>query len=569
MRSWLASVALVASTLLIPRATSAQPTIELDEERPYGRPDERPVTAGPMTEEAASAKQLFDAERWGEAALLLARVANGDSDDDGGNRQIAQFHLAIALYRLHFYHASYGIFAEIADEARHLKFNETLLWLAKLATQLPEPADVVERIGRYRTGSLTRFDNPQHRGMHWQISYLLGRYKYRNRDYEEAIRLFAKVDKGSKHYAGAQLWIGNAFVQLRKTGPAVKAFERTVQAIDEGAQGEPGLRDLALLSLARVHYAAGVRGDGSDARVTDPAMLRAAIAYWSRVEAGGERWLDALSEQSWAHFKAGAYSRALGNIHTIQAPYFPGALYPEADVLEALVSFELCHYEDATTMAANMQKRYGPIQRELERTFNRFFHREDSDTQFFMFLKDVRAGKTSLSAAARPVVERSFSDRLLLRHLDYVRVIDEEHARFKKAPEEFRSSPLGNDITDALTLAHDLAVRNAGGLARERYQATVDELSGHLQDARNLRDATKVERDRIAQGLADGQPTRNAKKEGLLIYAAAGTGEGDVLWPFDGEYWLDELGTYRQKVVSSCRKVSRNDEPRRAPRPLP
>ena len=56
--------------------------------------------------------------------------------DDEGNKQLAQYHLAIALYRLQFYQASYAIFSEIAEKPNHLKFSETLLWLAKLATQL-------------------------------------------------------------------------------------------------------------------------------------------------------------------------------------------------------------------------------------------------------------------------------------------------------------------------------------------------------------------------------------------------------------------------------------------------
>ena len=94
-----------------------------------------------MTEEAANAKRLFDTERWSEAALGLYRVYKGETGDDGGNRQVAQYHLAIALYRLKFFQASYGIFSEIADKPNHLKFAETLLWLSKLATQLPEPAE--------------------------------------------------------------------------------------------------------------------------------------------------------------------------------------------------------------------------------------------------------------------------------------------------------------------------------------------------------------------------------------------------------------------------------------------
>ena len=129
----------------------------------------------------------------GRAALY--RVFKGETGDDEGNKQLAQYHLAIALYRLKFYQASYGIFSEIADKPNHLKFNETLLWLAKLATQLPEPADIIERVGKYNDEQIARFNNAQQRDLYWQLNYLLGRYKYRNRQYEEAIRLFDKVDR--------------------------------------------------------------------------------------------------------------------------------------------------------------------------------------------------------------------------------------------------------------------------------------------------------------------------------------------------------------------------------------
>src|SRR5688572_9632282 len=59
--------------------------IDLDEEDEDGDPkkkaayDDGPVTAGQMTEEAAQAKRLFDAERWSEAALALKRVVAGDT----------------------------------------------------------------------------------------------------------------------------------------------------------------------------------------------------------------------------------------------------------------------------------------------------------------------------------------------------------------------------------------------------------------------------------------------------------------------------------------------------------
>ncbi|MGK4005628.1 hypothetical protein WMF31_23580 [Sorangium sp. So ce1036] len=515
--------------------------------------DSGPVTAGQMTEEAAQAKRLFDGEKWSEAALRLKRVVDGDTGDDEGNKQIAQYHLAIALYRLQFYQASYAIFSQIADKPNHLKFNETLLWLSKLATQLPEPADIIERVGKYKTEQIARFNNPQQRDLYWQLNYLLGRYKYRNRSYEEAISLFAKVDQKSKYYVQAQFFSGISYVQLRKSVPAVKSFQRIVQAIDDGIEGvedEARMRDLAFLSMARTYYSASVRLDDNNVPTIDAARLSAAVKYWNRVDVASEYWLDSLFEQSWAYFMAGLYPQALGNIHTIESPYFPNSFYPEADILKAVVAFTICQYQDATVIVAKMQKKYEPIKKELEAILNRF-KGEGSEEQFFKFLRDVRAGKANLSPTVRPIVENALSDRQLLRNLEYVRILDEEDARFKKAPANFRNSPVGADVTDALDFARGLAIRNAGTLGRERYQRNLDELNEHLRDsAKILIDITAAERNKLNQQVVSGQ----LSKEEALTYGVVKPDDEHVLWPFDGEYWRDELGFYRQVVTSKCSK---------------
>lgn len=565
MRIRLAGICLVASSLLLaPGVGNAQPKKAAAAAPAKGAPqqaprevaldepaDEGPVTAGQMTEEAAQGKRLFDAERWSEAALVLKRVVDGETGDDEGNKQIAQYHLAIALYRLQFFQASYAIFSEIADKQNHLKFNETLLWLSKLATQLPEPADIIERVGKYKGEQIARFNNPQQRDLYWQLNYLLGRYKYRNRNYEEAISLFEKVDTKSKYFVQGQFFTGISYVQLRKSVPAVKSFQRIVQAIDEGVEGvddEARMRDLAFISMARTYYSASVRLDDNNVPKIDSNKLSAAVKYWNRVDVASEYWLDALFEQSWAYFMAGDYPHALGNIHTIEAPYFPNSFYPEADILKAVISFTICQYEDATTIVARMKKKYEPIKKDLEAILNRF-KGEGSEEAFFRFMKEVREGKANLSPTVRPIVEIALSDRQLLRNLEYVRVLDEEEARFKKAPASFKNSPLGGDVTDALGLARDLAIRNAGTLARERYQRNLDELNEHLRDASKiLIDITAAERNKLDQQVVSGQ----LSKEEAQTYGVVKPDDEHVLWPFNGEYWRDELGFYRQVVQSKC-----------------
>ena len=528
--------------------------IDLDEEEEGDDADAGPVTAGQMTEEAAQAKRLFDAERWSEAALALKRVTGGDTGDDEGNKQIAQYHLAIALYRLQFYQASYAIFSEIAEKPNHLKFSETLLWLAKLATQLPEPADIVERVGKYDADQIARFNNAQQKNLYWQLNYLLGRYKYRSRAYEEAISLFSKVDEASPYYVQGQFFAGISYVQLRKSVPAVKSFQQIVQAIDDGAEGiedEQRMRDLAHLSMARTYYSASIRLDeASGVPSIDEKKLSAAVKYWNSVDVASEYWLDALFEQSWAYFMAGDYPHALGNIHTLEAPYFPNSFYPESDILKAVIAFTNCQYQDATTIVARMRKKYEPIQKELEAITKRY-EGEDSEKKYFEFLKSVREGKANLSPTIKPIVENALSDRQLLRNVEYVRVLDEEAARFKKAPASFQNSDLGGDVTDALDLARDIAVRNAGTLTKQRYERYLDELREHLRNSQKiLIDITAAERNKLDEQVARGRVSQEESK----IYGIVTPDEEHVLWPFDGEYWRDELGFYRQVVVSKCAK---------------
>jgi tetratricopeptide (TPR) repeat protein len=532
-------------------------SIELDEPAAPSTPAAKgPAEVGPaavagqMTEQAAQAKRLFDGEKWGDASLALYRVYKGETGDDEGNKQLAQYHLAISLYRLKFYQAAYGIFSEIADKPNHLKFNETLLWLAKLATDLPEPADIVERVGKYNDAAIEKFNNSNQRELYWQLNYLLGRYKYRNRQYDEALRLFSKVDRQSKYYIKSQFFSGISNVQVRKSVPAVQSFQKVVGAIDEGVEGiedEDRMRDLAFLSMARTYYSASVRLDENNAPTIDSSKLSAAVKYWNKVDVGSEYWLDALFEESWAYFMAGDYAHALGNVHTIQSPYFPNSYYPEADILKGVIYFANCQYDDAEIIVAKFQSKYQPIYDDLNKVLGRF-KGDEADEPFYKFLKDVRDEKADLPPRIKIVVHNALSDRQLLRHLSYVQVLDDEGKRFGKAPATFKDSPLGNDVKDSLQLARDIAVRNAGQLARERYQRNLDEMNEHLRDsAKILIDINAAKRNQLDAAIAGSQVTSQESERNIVK-----PDEEHVVWPFDGEYWRDELGFYRQTITSKC-----------------
>ncbi len=309
------------------------------------------------------------------------------------------------------------------------------------------------------------------------------------------------------------------------------------------------MRDLAYLSMARTYYSASVKlNPETNIPTIDSTKLSAAVKYWNKIDVTSEYWLDALFEESWAYFMAGDYPRALGNIHTIQSPYFPNSFYPEADILKAVIYFANCNYDAATIVVARFNKHYVPIRDELKKLLKKY-KEGNQEEAFFKFLKQLRDHNTSLNPQLEPIVANALSDRQLLRNIEYVRLLEEESTRFKKSPSSFQNSGIGQQVRDALGLARDLAVKRAGELALSRYQRFIDEIDEHVRNGEKiLIDITAAQRNLLDVKLKSGQ----VSKADSQVFGIVKPDEEHVLWPWDGEFWRDELGFYRQVVLSTC-----------------
>lgn len=509
------------------------------------------AVAGQPTEAMAKAKAAFDKKSWAQAAEGLHKVVDGSTGDDDGNKQLAEFYLAQSLYFLKFYQASFDGFKQIAANPAHQKFAETLLWLAKLATDLPEPADIISHVGKYSDEQLARFDNKAQQKLYWKLNYLLGRYNYRKGQFQEAIRLFQQVNAKSEDYVNAQFFAGVSYIQLKKAVSAVKAFQRVEQAVDEGADVEDAdrMRDLANLSMARTMYSASIQ---LDPETNVPQIrgdaLSAAVKYWNEVDEDSEYWLDAHFEAAWAYYMAGQYTRALGNIHTLKSPYFPRAFYPEAEILKAIVYFFNCDYEKATTVVARFNVSTTPKKDKLEKILKKYKGDNQAEA-FYKFLIQVREGEANIDEEIEPLVDSALSDRQLLRNINYVQFLEKEQAQFEKSPANFKGSSVGGYVKEKISAARTQGVAKAGELAMSRYQRYVDEMGVHLRNGKKiLIDIVAAQRNLLDEAIKEGQVSDTDAK----LFGVVNPDDEHFIWPFDGEYWRDELGFYRQEVSSAC-----------------
>jgi hypothetical protein len=280
----------------------------------------------------------------------------------------------------------------------------------------------------------------------------------------------------------------------------------------------------------------------------DYRQLSAAVRHWNLIPSKSEYWSSALLEASWAYFMARDYSRALGNIHTIASPYYFDAFLPEAEILKAIVYFANCDVERSTGVVARFRQQYLPLRALLAELVR--FGQVSSPESFFEFLQRVRRRQSNLDARKRSLAEVALRERRTLRSMDYVHVIEAEVMRLEAQPKSLRASPLGQHVQNALGLARARAVAEAVDLALQRYQSMLDELDKQLQNAEKLlidivasrRNSAEM---RHAYRVTSGQTSLDASS--LLD-------EEHMLWPFDGEYWRDELGTYRAVVEPTCER---------------
>jgi hypothetical protein len=160
------------------------------------------VVAGPMSEQASAALRLFDQEDWAGALAALQRVASGETGDDPGSRQTAEYRAAISLYRLGRLREAYAAFGRIARNAAHAKHGETLVWLLVFAPAHPEFLDLTD-IAQYTLDDAKQLDNPMQRHLFGAFVYLSARARLQNGLAAQARELLRQVPPHHPYVAHA------------------------------------------------------------------------------------------------------------------------------------------------------------------------------------------------------------------------------------------------------------------------------------------------------------------------------------------------------------------------------
>lgn len=522
----LAAIAL--ASLIVSPAAWAQGDEDLE-----FQPEE--VKRSPPSKTLARATKLYDKEDYYSASIEFKKVLDGETEDSAANRQRAEFFMGKTLYQLDYYAASLAYFDRIVQAGTaHRYHGATLKWLAALSRVLPETSGILEKIGTYDPNDLNQ---PIMKEVRDELYYLLGRHFFRRGrpgDLDQAIALYGRVDRQNEFFIKAKFFEGVTFVRKYEGKPAIEAFKEILIIGQEKpayytAADIKRFAELAELSMARVFYST--------------QQYDTSIKYYEKLTQSSQDWLSSLFEASWAYFMKSNFSKTLGNIHTLNAPYFENFYFPESTILKSVVYYKYCLYDRALESVAEFDQKYLPLRDNLKQILDKY----EDNAEFFEYVKKIRQGQAGLDEDTQRLVISSLGDKTLKKTFNWVEELDKELKQLAAADKAWQTTQIASEVLQELTLQKSLAEADAGKLARERIERQYKELREFRRDSVKVKiEVLNAQAGQISAQAKGERIYGDHKEERIVI------DDEHFMWKFNGEYWKDELGYYRFKIRSKC-----------------
>ena len=487
----------------------------------------------------AEGVRLMKDDRFLEAAPRFHDIVN-NGEFEWGVVQEASYFLGVVLEELSLHQSALVQFESVVDTGPdHPKYAMALPWLLNIARSSAGDTNVLSRIASYSPALYP----PE---VAHELHFLVGQHLYAEGAYEDALARFAQVGEdndeffvrsryleGVIHVQESQLATDPENVDTTRLKRAADAFKDILRFQRDAGSGATVDRvaGMANLALGRLFFST--------------RQYQVSVRYYDQVDEADADWLQSLFELSWVYFQLKNYPRALGNLHTLNSPYFADQYFPESRVLQALILFYNCRYDEANAIIKAFVQDYYPLMTELRDQINQF---ADPNAFYGWLARLSRSEQTEFSARFKRIFNAALADRKLRRKFFFVQTLNGEIERLGSlAGTSQIAGPLLEGLRGELTAYRSLVIGEAGSLAQARLLRLLKELKQHLSGALKIKGETlKAQRGALAESVQFEQAAAAAAQTEIVVDAE------HFEWPFTGEYWRDELGSYMYDISSEC-----------------
>ncbi|MCB9780169.1 MAG: tetratricopeptide repeat protein [Alphaproteobacteria bacterium] len=345
-----------------------------------------------------------------------------------------------------------------------------------------------------------------------------------------AVAFLKMVGSSSPDYAEARLLEG---VSLSQQGSYPQAIAALEQALAAGADRDDARewKDLVNLNIARAYY-----GGGEFVR---------SIEYFAKVPRSSPHFMEAQFERAWAHFRLDDINGTLSLLYSHSSPYVRGEYFPEAALLEIYGLFLLCKFPQANKQIDEFQARFKPMHEALQAAG------AYSEEELFQRMRTevVDGGESGLPV---PVVRGFEGEARFERAAKAVTALDGELGKLDGAQGAWASA-----TREWLSARRSELVRTEGARVSRTLTGMEQQLDQMLQDSEmNKLDILQLE-SRMYERASYTGVMETAKR---TVDRDLRVREGYRWWPYEGEYWADEIGWYKIRTRSECPESMRASE---------
>ena len=533
---------LVALALLFSASCASQLTVREKEMKKYEKIDPKLVEG--MPEAIVKVVKAYNDEDYFTSAVGFYAIMKNKEWDR--LHETARYYYAESLFRMGLYQASEYQLAEILFEGPDSHyFISSLLKLLAVTYETQDERVLFAVLSNVDYSVLPKkFAN--------ELTYYLGKISFYNGQDDQAIKMFSGVKDYSSFYPKAKYFLGVIQVRQQMYAEAMKSFTEIKEMPDDKYLGGDikKLKGMAELALGELYYAAAWQAQNK------LAMFNVALNYFSNVGRDNTQWFDSLFARTWASLMIGRFDSTLGTVVTLRSPFFTDIYFPEVNIVEAVTYFNLCQYDEVNNVIDYFVGVYPSYSQKMTSWLESVSTKTGLDVykELVAMYKDAQDGKPT--ALPESVLRSILTEPLFQRKYTHIKEIEREFEIIENSPDAFKGSVIAQDVSKKMMYQLTTLRNEAGIWLVQRVQNLNSELSQLIAEMRAIRfemtDSMKVA---LEQEELHGKevPKEGAedKKQSVMNPSVP---DGYYYYPFDGEYWEDELGFYFFNVENLCKE---------------
>jgi hypothetical protein len=476
-----------------------------------------------------NALALSRSGKYAEASQILFRMIYNPRYRSQAPR--IRYILGLNLWKMKLYQLAAFQFISVVKDGNGKYVNLALGKLSLVANILGDDSLLNYAISRVK---VSQFPANQRDMLYFRI----GEYQQRSGQYAAAADSFGRVARGSSLYSKAKYQQGLAYDLSGKTGQGLQSFEQMRLANEGKSPTDPAYVG-ALMGMARTYY--------------QMKNWDQAIEYYRQVPRDSLFWHDTLFESSWAMLRSGRFRSALSNFQSLHSAYYEGYYLPESLLLRGIVYLYICKFDEIEKVLDLFQKQYKPVYKKVDALLNL---RSDPSVYFNMMVQlmiQKKRGQIDPNSALPYVVAQKISQEGDYQNsYGYIRMLLQERHIFNSLPAAWKSDSIGSYAKKVLDTRLSKAKSKAGRQIKNHLLAVKKELvelfeqEGFIRfEALNSK-KEELKKEIAGKDVATKQVDENRARDFYIQ-------NGYQYWPFDGEYWLDEIGNYHYVGTQSCK----------------